>query len=414
MSLGSWGQSVPDSRIRIDPEFDARPDNERGRRTAWFAIAGLVVAAVIFGWFLAVPVGTDPIDQEAVAASTSLATVPTTEATVVEAVVEPHPPVLQSSTMADVGSALSDAIPGFTDEITMLATPPESFKVVRWSPSEAATELVFSLDRIAEYGCLPEGLDASGSRFARTRRDGTLMVHSIADAPGESAKSESVGLNVGSVAWHETVPGSLAWISCARSESSPSTLYSLDVSDLTAEPVPLWTFDQSCSDGVWLESWTNDGALVGSLLEESSEQILIGPDGKIVPFHAASQPLVTGAEHEYRLAVPGLGIDEPVGDVAWAPDGTLVAAIVDEFWDTDVPRLCVMDVETGQQIAEVSEHGSDIIAMAWSSDSRFLLYELWNFDSERGGLVMYDMVTNTTTRVPLAEIVDEIRTSAAS
>jgi len=405
---------VPDSRIRIDPEFGARPDNDRGRRTAWFAIAGLVVAAGIFGWFLAVPVGSDPIDQEIASDSTSLATVPATQAAVGEAAVELRPPVQRSSTMANLGGALSDVVPGFTDEITMLATPPESFKVVRWRPSAAATELVFSLDRIAEYGCSPEGLDASGSWFARTRCDGTLMVHAIADAAGKPTKSESVGLNVGSVAWHETVPGSLAWISCARSESSPSTLYSLDVSDRTAEPVPLRTFDQPCVDGVWLESWTNDGALVGSLHEERSEQILIGPDGATVPFHAASQPLVAGAEHEYRLAVPGLGSEEPVGDVAWTPDGTLVAAIVDEFWDTDAPRLCVMDVETGQQIAEVSEHGSDISAMAWSRDSRFLLYELWNSDSERGGLVVYDTATNTTTRVPLAEIVDEIRTSEAS
>jgi hypothetical protein len=39
------------------------------------------------------------------------------------------------SPLAGFGESLSDAIPGFTDEVVMLATLPESFSVVRWRPA---------------------------------------------------------------------------------------------------------------------------------------------------------------------------------------------------------------------------------------------------------------------------------------
>ena len=71
-----------------------------------------------------------------------------------------------------------------------------------------------------------------------------------------------------------------------------------------------------------------------------------------------------------------------------------------------------MDAESGTLVAEVSEHDSDIITMTWSTEGRFLIYELWNFETDSGGLEWYDTATNTTTRIPLTEIVDAVRTAS--
>jgi hypothetical protein len=64
-------------------------------------------------------------------------------------------------------------------------------------------------------------------------------------------------------------------------------------------------------------------------------------------------------------------------------------------------------------LTEVADAGLDLVnsAWAWSTDSRFLLYQ-----REVGGrwtLVLYDTVTDTTTEVPLFDVVDEIRTRPA-
>ena len=398
--------------IRIDPEFDAQPAQDQGRRTAWLLVTALVVCIAFVGLFMVVPSPPEESDDMAVAASPS-PTVATTSAPTSHTVTEtPPPPVSPSSAMTELGEPLSEAIPGFTDQIVMLATPTERFMVTRWSPLERTADVVLSMDRIAEYGCWPVGLDVSGDWFARVQRDDTLIVHHVLDTPGESARSEAIGLNVGSVAWHETEPGSLAWISCARSGSGPSTLSTLDVADPTAAPISIRTFRQGCQDGIWLERWDDEGALVSNSTDAGSEQLLINLDGATVVLDESSLFSAERSEGRNRAAVPGLDDTVPVVDQAVSPDGTFVAAIIEDQWDTEIPKLCIMDAESGTLVAEVSEHDSDIITMTWSTEGRFLIYELWNFETDSGGLEWYDTATNSITRVPLTEIVDAVRTAS--
>ncbi len=387
-------------RIRIDPEFDPRPEEQQGRRTAWLVATAVVVGAALVGLFMAIPSSPEADDDLAVAASPS-PTVAAPSTSPSHAVAgTPAPPAARPSALAALSEPLSEAIPGFTDQIVMLTTPAERFSVIRWSPSESSTDVVLSMDRIAEYGCWSVGLDASGEWFARVQRDDTLIVHHVLDTPGESSRSEAIGLNVGSVAWHDTEAGSVAWISCARSGSGPSTLYALDVADPAAEPTSIRTFQQDCKDGIWLERWSDDGALISTTADTDFDQILVDPDGATV-----------NTDIRNWASVPGLDDDAPVVDHAASPDGRFVAAIVDEHWDVEIPKLCVMDAESGGLVTEVSEHDSDIIAMTWSTGGRFLIYELWSFETESGGLEWYDTETNTTTRIPLSEIVDAIRTA---
>ena len=291
----------------------------------------------------------------------------------------------------------------------MLATQPESFRVVRWHPFEDTPELALSMERIAEYGCGPGGLDASGGWFARVRPDSSLVVQPVNSVVGQSSRPETVGLNVTSVVWHETEPGSLAWISCARSESGPATLYTLDVSDPDALPEPLRTIGHNCQADVSLGTWTEDGALIGDSPDSPAGQILIAPDGTDTTIRTAHPSLIEDPTGRYRQPIPGVGDDEPVRDVAWSPKGTFTAVILDDYWDAEFPTLRIADAETGQPILEVTHHGFDVVTTAWSTDSRFLLYELWNFDSETGELSVFDTTTGVTTHIPLAELTDQIR-----
>lgn len=404
---------MPDDRVRVDPEFDAGPDRE-GRPVTWFMVLLLVVAAGLFGWFMAAPAPTDLDDPATAMPSVPLPTVEAVDATTTSVVVEAPVVAPGPSMMVGVGGSLSDAIPGFTDEVVMLATPPESFRVVRWHPAEDTPELALSLDRIAEYGCVPVGLDASGGWFARVRRDNSLVVQLASDAAGESSRPETVGLNVTSVVWHDTEPGSLAWISCARSESGPATLSTLDVSDPGALPEPLRTMGRNCEGGVWLEAWTEDGLLIGDSYgssDESGNQILIAPDGTDTTVRTAHPSLVDDRDGRYRPPIPGVSDGEPVRDVTRSPNGSFTAVILDDYWDAEFPTLLIADAETGQPIVEVTHHGFDVVTMTWSTDSRFLLYELWNFDTETGELSVYDTTTGATTHIPLTEVTDQIRTT---
>ena len=406
-----WGFVVSHDRVRIDPGFDARPEREGGRRIPWFMIPLLVVAAGLFGWFMAAPTPTDVDDPSAAVPSTPSPTVEAVDVTTTNVAVETPVVKPPSSMLTGIGEPLSDAIPGFTDEVVMLATPSESYRVIRWHPAEDTPELALSLDRIAEYGCVPVGLDASGSWFARVRRDQSLVVHPVSNVVGKSSRPETVGLNVTSVVWHETEPGSLAWISCARSESGPATLHTLDVSNPGALAEPLRTIGNNCERGVWLDTWTEDGLLIGDSPDSPANQILIVPDGTDATVRTGHPSLIDDPTGRYRPPIPGVSNDEPVRDAALSPDGTFSAVILDDFWDAEFPTLRIADTETGQPILEATHHGFDVVTMTWSTDSRFLLYELWNFDTETGELSVYDTTTGATTHIPVAEITDEIRTT---
>lgn len=399
-----------DDPITIDPEFNPHQDTPPRRQVPWIIVAALVATAGLGGWLLASPYSAGPEDPIMAATTTG---VPTTTTTIVATTTMPPAPTPQRSTTAEFSRDLADAIPGFTDRIVLLATPPESFEIIRWLPSEQETEIALSFDRLVAYGKSPVGLDASGAWFADLGNEGVLTVHSVPEPRDPAFEREVVGLAVGSAAWHDSRPGLLAWIACGRPESSPPTLATLDLSDPEAEPVVVRIFEASCSEWretVSLERWDDGGFLVANAGSDSSGYVLFGSDGAATDLASASPALINDADGRVRPVVPGLAAGEPFADAAWSPDGTLAAVIIDEHWDNDAPRLRVTGVETEQTITEVEEHGAIIFTMAWSTDSRFLLYELWDFETETGALVFYDTATNATVRTPLSQIVDEIRT----
>lgn len=406
----AWGSVEVDDRVRIDPEFAVRSGGESGRGVPWFVAVLLMVVAGLFGWFMAAPTSID-VDDPAAAPNVPSSTAEVVGPTATSVTVGAPSMELDASLVSRVRGSLSDAVPGFTDEVVMLATPPDSFRVIRWHPDEATPELAMSVDRIAEYGCSPVGLDASGSWFARIRRDNSLVVQPVSGAVGQPRSPETVGLNVTSVAWHDTKPESLAWVSCARSESGPATLYTLDISDPAALPEPLRTIGHNCQAGVWIDSWSEDGVLIGDSVDNPGNQILVMPDGTDTPVRIDHRALVDDPTGRYRPSIPGVSDDEPVRGVARAPNGTFSAVVLDDYWDAEFPKLRIADAETGQRVIEVSQHGFDIVAMAWSTNGRFLLYELWNLDTDAGELAVYDTTGGKTTHIPLAEIADQIRTS---
>lgn len=399
---------MQDDPIVVDAEFHPLQSKDPRRRVPWLVVAALVAVAGLFGWFLASPYSVAPEGPEAATSTTGAST--TTTSTTIAAAAVIAPPT--RSMLAELSHELSAAVPGFTDRIVMLATPPESYRVIRWLASERETEVMLSLDRIAEYGSSPVGLDASGRWFADVRREGVLTVHPVPDARDSALGREAIGLGVGSAVWHDTDAGSLAWIACGRPESHPATLFTLDVSDPKAAPTAVRTFDEKCAEwsgGASLVRWNEAGFLVGNAEGVSNEHLFVDSDGAVVDLESAAPPLVTDPDGRVRPVIPGLADSEPFYDVAWSPDGNLAAVIIDEHWDTEDPRLRVTSLETGHALAQVAEHDAVVLAMAWSTDSRFLLYELWNFETETGALVFYDTATDATFRTPLAEVIDEIR-----
>lgn len=412
-----------DNQVTIDPEFDPHNDRGRGPRVVWLPVAGLVVAVGLFGWLFGFPAAPESDESEAAAststapdtvAATSVSVPPDTLATTttVPTIVTETSAVPTYLPLAILRLPLSDVVSGFTDRITMVATPMESYKVMRWAPSETVTRVVLEVERdefdegsdwsVAGW---PVGFDASGDWFAHVQSDGALAVSVVSENREEPVETITVGTHVSSAVWHDTVPGRLAWISCTGSASEPATLYSLQVGDPTAEPVPARTMDKAClgwGDGAWLQEWSDEDPRIES---ESWD---------------ALDPVFVDAEGAEATTVPGLADGESVGSYVRSPDRTLVALTPEAPWDIDpsaswdarTSRLRVMDAATGGILAEVSEYGSEVFTMTWSTDSRYLLYELWNFNTESGALMFYDTLTTTTIRIPLSEIIDDIQTTS--
>ena len=210
-------------------------------------------------------------------------TITTLPTTVAPAVVVPFPP----SDLAVLDIPLSEAVPGFTDTMVMWTLPTEGADVMRWRPSEPMTEMLLSLGNM-DVG--PVGLDASGNWFAGDRADGTegtISIHSVAGVAGESPDREPVGHDVDSVVWHDTEPGRLAWLECPNHLEGPATLFTLDVSARSADPVPVRSFDHGCEGNFWadeqpdgpvvrLGTWTNSGVWMG-MIEDSSRRFDADP-----------------------------------------------------------------------------------------------------------------------------------------
>jgi hypothetical protein len=227
-----------------------------------------------------------------------------------------------------------------------------------------------------------------------------------------------------------------------------AVLLTLDVTDQAAEPVPIRSFEQGFvgnpffdgwdGPGVWLESWGSGGVLMRSFEEasegngpeslESVELVIVdvdgtetsmgsgiwwmadGPDGTSIWRGDWEQPcFVVSPDGQYRSAVPGVGDDEFLYDAWWSPDGTRIALWLDKNGGY-VPEELVLrtvDSASGAIITEIANTELDVswgTALTWSTDSRFLVYQ-----SEPSTLVIHDTTTDTTTMIPLAETIAEIR-----
>ena len=327
-----------DNQVTIDPEFDPHNDRGRGPRGAWMPVVGLVVAVGLLGWLFGSMAAPESDESEAAASTSSppdtvtaasTSAPPDTMATTmtVPAVVTETSAVPTYAPLAILRLPLSDVVSGFTDRITMVATPMESYKVVRWEPSEAVTRVMFEVERdefdegsdwsVAGW---PVGFDASGDWFAHVQSDGALTVSVVSENRDEAVETTTVGTHVSSAVWHDTVPGRLAWTSCTGSASEPATLYSLQVGDPAAEPLPARTMDQAClgwGDGAWLDEWSDEDPRIER------------------EFWDALDPVFGDAEGVAAATVPGLADGDSVGIYAWSPDGTLVALTPEAPWDID-------------------------------------------------------------------------------
>lgn len=407
---------MADDRITIDPEFLPPSREGGGRRTAWLAASAAVVAAIAFGWLLGSPGTTEPSNVAATDATTT--TVAATTTTTAVTAITTLPPAVP---LAEASVSLSQLVPGFTDTIVMSTTPPESFNVVRWSASEPTTDVVLSIERDAfrESGGRPIGLDASGSWFARVLEDGVLVVHPVSKDGQNAPVHEAVGLRVGSAAWHDTDPGHLAWLTCSRSLPGPSILTTLDLRDRAAEPVPVRSFEQECAygwgDGVFLQSWSEDGLAVDILWDQPSSPISSHVDGTLIPTERGDSTPLEQLDAISPRPVPGLIDTELLVDASWSPDGAFVAANITPDIDSPNSVMRIVDVATGAVLTETDGQGSGVISMTWSTDSRFLVYTTLHSTHEHtgpGSLVIHDITTDVRTVLPLSEFVDEVRTTS--
>lgn len=434
---------MPDDQVTIDPEF--APPPPRLGQIYWVRLGVVAAATVILGWLLLSPtsVGSPPsVQREAAQTSTSTTTL-TRETT-------PTPPTTVAA-MVGLTVPLGEAVPGFDDIITLAVSNgiwgEEGVDVFRWWPSRAAPEMILTLPNeplgpLADHG----PLDAAGIWYANHEESGALSVlrpTAVAEDAGWWEPSrEAVGLRVVDFAWHETESGRLAWLSCPRAPGGPGTLYTLDVADRAAEPVPVVSLPYACREVVeaWLSKWGDWGFALGRVEAEVTEDgwqedrvwtlvldpsggelaqfvedgpegatmVGAGPSGTIwtnEPVGDAPSSFVLSLDGQRRSPVPGLADGEWVDGASWSPDGSRIA-LLPFSGQMEYPSIRVVDAATGETLTEIDEPDSDVWQTCWSSAGRFLLY--WR---DRGGegpvgaeLVVYDTVaTAIASEVPLGE-----------
>ncbi len=459
---------MADDQVRIDPQFSPPPPSDGpGRRVRIVAIVAVAIAAFAYGWLLRSP-SSGESEQEEVAVTTSTAL----PAETVAASTTTRPSTTTTTEpLAVVGLQvpLGEAVPGFTDTITMAVWSDPGMDVMRWKPSEPEAETIASF-RSDELGFFA-GLDASGSWYAVKDDSGVLRVRPLlglgssgtavdVDEPWawSSTFREAVAVRVTTEAWHETEPGRLAWLTCWGTPGGPGTLYTLDVAEGAAEPRPVRSIERVCPEdsgawlggwgaGAWLEGWggwgfalvrwedervefvllDGDGIEVASIADDSGNiGLWAGPGGAIMrtglPGVSGSSSLlsVDGRRHD---RVPGLSHDQWVDDALWSPDGSMLALSLRRSL-TDVPTMRVVEMATGAEIVEIAESEREVWPIAWSKDGRLLFLErsAGDFYEESAGngvgeppmeLVVYDTETNLAHSIPLPEgwFVEEIRTS---
>jgi hypothetical protein len=397
---------MADDPVTIDPEFAPRPSREPGRGSVWMMTVAVAVAAFVFGYLLR-----SPVEIESAASTTFASDVEASSSTsastgtTIGSVVSTIPRASSIREMVLLQMPLSDAVPGFTDTVVLLETPSPGFNVLRWRASERRTEVALSGSRADPW---PVGLDASGTLLARVSRDGGLIVTQVPDIGVDPSESEWEGMDVVvETRWHDTRPGALALLSCPPSQPGVATLHTWEVSDGASRPLHLRSFDQECGDeeeNVWVERWDNEGVWIRKDAVGSDTVVLIDADGSETPIDSG-----------LPAAIEPFQIDgEDIEGVSYSPDGALVALVVylDPFASTGTVR--VVNPESGVVLAEVTEPGSVVFALAWSTDGRFVVFEQVNSVTGSATLVFYDTATTSITTIPIADVVDEIRTAPAS
>jgi hypothetical protein len=459
---------MPDDQVRIDPQFLPPPPGDgQSRRLRIVVIVAVAVAAFAYGWLLRSPSpGESEPDEAAVTPSTAL-----TEAT------EAASPTTRPSTTTTteppavfgLGMPLGEAVPGFTDTITMAVWSDAGVDLMRWRPSEPAAEIIASFpdDQQGFFA----GLDASGSWYAVEDENGVLSVRpllgtvalvddAVVDEPWDSssASREAVAVRVAAVAWHDTEPGQLAWLTCWGTLGGSGTLYTLDVADGSAEPVPVHSVERVCAEdsgawlggwgaGAWLEGWGSWGFALVRWEEERLEFVLldvdgtevvsIGDDSGDIGFYGGSggtilrtgllgtsgSSFLLSVDGQRRDPVPGLADDEWVDGAVWSPNGSLLALSLRRS-ATNLPLIRIVEMETGTETAEIAEPEREVWPIAWSTDGRFLFYERATSDLYEGPAgegsgepsvdwVVYDTETDLAQSIlfPEGRYVGEIRTS---
>jgi hypothetical protein len=430
---------VPDDQVTIDPEFSPPPPSEgQARRLRTAGAVGVVVAAFAFGWLLRSP--TTP-EEEPGAANALADTVSTTQAA--EAAAPSSTTTRPSTTTTTTPSpetfaldvSLGEAVPEFTDVITMEQWEETGIDVVRWRSSQFGPETIeaFRDDGTSWYS----GFDAAGTWYVVQDENGVLSAHRLGVAdpePGWLPDLQAVGVRVSSQAWHDTEPGKLAWLSCSRTPGGPGTLFLLDVADRMAEPVAVRQVDHSCSEtaGAWLHSWGDWGFSLEILEGEAHRAAVLDAGGNEIgqiggdstgawmvagsahgtiwavdPSNPSPSWILASPDARSSTPVPGLVEGEWLDDARWSPDGTRLALSV-RTTTADTSTVRIVEVPSGAVVAEIAGSDWETSLGAWSTDSRFLVYQRWtcldgcdSFEPEVWVLAFYDTLTETTAVIDL-------------
>lgn len=427
---------MTDDKVKIDPEFrrSGHRGGEVGRGPRWIALAVIAVAVSGLSWVLRSPEGSPP--EGTLSARAPNLGGPTTAAS----------PALVDRVPA--GVPLGEAVPGFVDTITALTRGTGGVGVLRWLPSESAPATMLALGDAG--GGRNRSVDASGRWFLEIRGTSTLDIFILNDGNARSHEPRrpsgaAAGAETWSAAWHDTRPGRLAWLVCPRDAPPSSTeLRTADLGDLRAEPSALTLTDLRCEDrGVWLVRWgewglllhaTEPSGIVQVLLDSEGRQLAKtrpGPDGEwfvgVGPENTtvwtqgrrrsgSSSFLLTGGEPA-RRPVPGLAHGERLEGALASPDGSLLALVPDLAVGAG-SAVRVVEVDTGNVVADIEESTSRVNRVVWSTDSRFLVYERRpGVATNRPGapqhvqLVVYDTETAAAVALPLSGYAAALRSA---
>ncbi|MEA2024082.1 MAG: WD40 repeat domain-containing protein [Actinomycetota bacterium] len=409
---------MSDDKVRIDPMFASTrtyPEESRGLRSGRVIVA-VGVAAFAVGWLFGAASSTP--DPDGVAASTT--TLPSADTTATTTSVRIV--AQESGVVAHLDMALGEAIPGFTDTITLAIWNEEGVDVQRWRPESSTPEtlLTFPFEESPFLGPpmlgWPMGLDASGYWHARVLPSDTLVVDSLSpeavdgfDLATEAPIGEAIGVRVREATWHPSKPGWLAWLETSRGhDPTTATLRMLDVADESAQPAELLEIDlehdapaefriEWLQSGIQVEIWTWEDDQT-----ESARQVLVDADGTVVAqpedswFSAegpdgttlwtpnlefgdsASEPFLLTPDGLQRSPVPGSRAGDRISSAEWSPDGGYLALGLgppeegSPLSAVEPARFRVIDLASGTVLVALDVHGYGVSDLEWSPDGRYV------------------------------------------